>query len=445
MKKIIHVKGMYCVSCEYLIEKELKKIPNIFKVKANHKKGLLEIEASDISMKKIKRVVEKRGYKIVEEGEKKVFLPKFTKKDFFQISSLLILGLFFIWIFSYFEIYRFFPNVDENIGIAVALLLGIIASVSTCLALIGGIVMSFSSQYSLKTDSFYARALPQIYFHIGRVASFFILGGLLGVLGRSLEYSFSFAGYLTIFVALIMFYIALQILGFVPSITRLGFYLPKSLSKKIYNIQEKKHPFVPTVIGALSFFLPCGFTQSMQLIAVASGSFWTGGLIMMVFALGTLPVLFSVGIGSSYTQKKKFGFFKKAVAVVILFFSLYSLNSGLSLAGSSFNFDFWKNNTAIYSSDEQINNEDIQTVTMNIDYRFEPSQFRIKKDIPVRFIINANHITGCSDEVIIPRFNLSTGKLKNGDTAILEFTPKRKGTIPFSCWMGMIRGSFIVE
>ncbi len=436
---------MHCVSCEYLIEKELKKNPNIVKVKANHKKGFLEIESNDVSMNKITRAVEKCGYNVVQEGDKKVSTFKISKNDLFQIALLFAIGFFLIWIFSHFEISRFFPNVNENIGIAVAFLLGIIASVSTCLALIGGIVISFSSQYSHKTDSFKGRALPQIYFHIGRIAGFFFLGGLLGVLGKSIQYSFSFAGYLTIFVALIMFYIALQILGFLPSITRLGFYLPKILSKKIYTIQEKKHRFIPTIIGVLSFFLPCGFTQSMQLVAVASGSFWTGGLIMMFFALGTLPVLFSVGIGSSYTQKKKFNFFKKAVAVLILFFALYSLNSGLTLTGSSFTFNSFKTSSAIEGSSEHLDNKDVQTVTMNIDYTFKPSQFRIKNDIPVRFIIHANRVSGCSNEVIIPRLNLSTGKLNNGDTVVLEFTPTEKGTIPFSCWMGMIRGSFIVE
>jgi len=210
--------------------------------------------------------------------------------------------------------------------------------------------MSFSSQYHPSTHSFFERSLPQIYFHIGRIGGFFLLGGLLGLLGQSISYSVSFTGYLTIFVAIIMFYIGLQILNIVPNITKFGFHLPKKWSNKIHSLQENNHPFIPVLLGSLTFFLPCGFTQSMQLVAVASGSFWMGGFVMMFFALGTLPVLFSVGIGASYFQKKDFGVFKKIVGVLIVFFALYSFQSGLTLTGSKMSLDFWKNSNAIESS-----------------------------------------------------------------------------------------------
>ena len=72
-------------------------------------------------------------------------------------------------------------------------------------------------------------------------------------------------------------------------------------------------------------------------------------------------------------------------------------------------------------------------------------EFKIKKDVLVKFVVNAIRVTGCSDEVIISRLGLTTGKLKNGDKVTLEFTPTKSGVLPFSCWMGMINGRFIVE
>ncbi|HCB52054.1 TPA: hypothetical protein DEP21_05855 [Patescibacteria group bacterium] len=47
--------------------------------------------------------------------------------------------------------------------------------------------------------------------------------------------------------------------------------------------------------GVLTFFLPCGFTLAMQILAISSGNFWMGGLIMGFFALGTLPGLLGIG------------------------------------------------------------------------------------------------------------------------------------------------------
>lgn len=455
MKKTFYIKGMHCVSCEILLKKEVEKISKFKKIEVSHKKGILEIEGENIPDQEIKKAINQCGYSIVQDKKDITNSVKISKKDFLQIVIIFLIGLFIIQLFSRFEITRFFPNINENISFAIALLLGLIASVSTCLALTGGIVMSFSSQYNPNTQSFFEKSLPQIYFHIWRIGGFFILGGLLGLLGKSINYSISFTGYISIFVAFIMLYIGLQILNIVPNITKFGFHLPKKWSNKINSLQENNHPFIPAIIGALTFFLPCGFTQSMQLVAVASGNFWTGGFIMAFFALGTLPVLFLIGIGTSYSQKKDFGIFKKIVGVIIVFFALYSFQSGLRLIGSNITLDFWNNKSAIESNinkqntiqntDKNLINTDIQTITMNIDYTFEPSVFKIKKDIPVRFIINANRVGGCTNEVIIPSLNLSTGKLKNWDTAILEFTPNKTEIIPFSCWMGMEGGKIIVE
>lgn len=450
MKKTFQISGMHCVSCEMLLEKELKEIGEIKKCKASHKTGTLEIKGKYIPLIKIEEAVTHCGYKLVDETEKEEIQGKrFAFEDFLQITLILIVLLLLISLFSKIEITKFFPDIDENIGIAVAFLLGIVASVSTCLAMTGGIVMSFSSEYSVqknKIHPFLHRALPQFYFHIGRIGGFALLGGLLGSLGSTVNYSPAVTGYLTVFVAVVMFYVGLHILNLVPSITHFGFHLPKRLSHRIHTLQEKEHPLIPLLIGGLTFFLPCGFTQSMQLAAVASGSFWTGTLIMSFFALGTAPVLFSVGIGSSYAQNQNFSFIKKVIGVLIVFFGLYSFNSGLVLAGSNFTLDFWSRETAQESviGDEAVNQKTVQTVRMDVNYSFQQTEFRVKKGIPVHWEINAIRTTGCTDEVIIPRLGISTGKLRPGIN-ILEFTPLEEGVLPFSCWMGMQGGKFIVE
>jgi sulfite exporter TauE/SafE len=46
--------------------------------------------------------------------------------------------------------------------------------------------------------------------------------------------------------------------------------------------------------GALTFFLPCGFTFAMQLYALSTGNFWMGMAVMAIFAIGTLPGLLSI-------------------------------------------------------------------------------------------------------------------------------------------------------
>ena len=432
---------MHCVSCEMILEKEFKKIPGFKKCKVCHKKGIAEIEYNKkVPLSKLKKIVLNFGYEFEEvktPEKKKENLP-----NYLQITIIAIgLGVLFLTL-GKLDVMRFLPNFGSQINVLIAFFLGVIASLSTCLALTGGIVMSFGSVVQVqegKKNHLWSRAIPHIYFHIGLIGGFMLLGGLLGLVGSKINYSLTFTGYLTLLIAVIMLYIGLQILNIVPNITKLGFHLPKFMSRKIHDLEKNKHQLMPMIIGILTFFLPCGFTQTMQLAAVTSQSFFTGAIIMGAFAVGTLPVLLSVGIGSTYAQKDKMQFFHQVIGVVVIFFSLYSFNSGLVLAGSPITIDFWNRGQEFVSS--EISNN-VQVVKMDVDWSFSPTEFKVKKGVPVRWEITGINVSGCSNEIVIPQLNMRK-KIEIGMN-VLEFTPEKEGILPFSCWMGMLSGRFIV-
>lgn len=440
MKHTLPIFGMHCASCEILLGKELKKISGLKVLSISHKKQLLEVETEDESLlEKMKASAEKLGYSM----EKPSLQKKNTAEDYLHIGLLALLVFLLFKIGASMNISQYFPSVKENAGVAIALLFGLIASVSTCLALLGGVVLGLGSMMQNNTNSLLERARPHLFFHVGRVGGFFILGGILGLLGSSFEYSLSFTGYFTIALAIILFYMGLSILNIVPNITKLGFHLPKSWSKKIESLEGKNHPLAPMIIGVLTFFLPCGFTQSMQLAAVASQSFWQGAFIMSAFAIGTLPVLLSLGVGSSYAQKKDFSFLKKIVGIVVIFFALYSLNSGLVLSGSSFTFSVPKLPETVQKNSPITLENGVQTVKMNIDWVFSPDTFFIEKSVPVRWEINGINVSGCTNQIVIPSMGIQK-EIQKG-LNVVEFTPTQSGILPFSCWMGMVRGQFIVK
>jgi sulfite exporter TauE/SafE/copper chaperone CopZ len=431
---------MHCVSCEILIKNELNKIDGISISKISAKKGEAVADIDDkVDMNQISEILKKFNFSLLKDSADDQVKSSNSKSndvnDYIQIIFIfLIIGV----LFYYIDFTELFPEVSDSGGVLTALLLGLIASLSSCLAIIGGLVVGFSSLYSTDDDSLLGKSLPHIKFHIGRIVGFFILGGLLGVVGSKITYSSYGAGVMTIVVAVVMFYMALQVLNLVPNITRFGLHLPKFLSEHIHSLKEKESRWTPPLLGALTFFLPCGFTQSMQLLAISSQSFLGGGFIMAAFAAGTFPVLFLVGLGSSFASKSKFELFHKVVGVVIVFFAISSLNSGLILTGNSSLLNVQK--TEAMKSEAQSN---FQIVRMDIDYSFRQTLFKIKKDIPVRWEINAINLTGCSNEIIIPKLGISK-KLIPGKN-LIEFTPTLAGSLPFSCWMGMMYGEFIVE
>ena len=129
--------------------------------------------------------------------------------------------------------------------------------------------------------------------------------------------------------------------------------------------------------------------------------------------------------------------FRDPLFSIIIFFAIYSLNSGFVLTGG--NLTFWETGKNIEATAVS---GDVQIVKMDVDWTFKPNEFKIKKGIPVRWEITGINVSGCSNEVVIPKLGLN--KKINKGLNVLEFTPEKEGILPFSCWMGMIGGKFIV-
>jgi sulfite exporter TauE/SafE len=91
------------------------------------------------------------------------------------------------------------------------------------------------------------------------------------------------------------------------------------------------------LLGVSTFILPCGFTQSMQIYSLSTGSFLTGALTMFTFALGTLPVLGMISFASmKFSKTLQSGLFFKVAGFLVLFFAIFNLYSsilGLGIIG----------------------------------------------------------------------------------------------------------------
>ena len=87
--------------------------------------------------------------------------------------------------------------------------------------------------------------------------------------------------------------------------------------------------------------------------------------------------------------------------------------------------------------------EKTQYVTTEIDYGSYES-FTVRRGIPVEWtiVVPEGRLNGCNGEIIVPAYDLSI-KLSEGENKV-TFVPEEAGTVPYSCWMGMIRSSIEV-
>ncbi|MFH1444476.1 MAG: sulfite exporter TauE/SafE family protein [Candidatus Peregrinibacteria bacterium] len=452
------INGMTCHSCELLLERKIKSVPGVTHVNVQHRKGVAKITASADtlpSFEQLESVIREAGYKVISEQENLTIRqdhsiqhePEPSQQKWFEIGGALIIIFAIYKLLGAFDLISLAPSTAGTLTFGSTLLIGIVAGMSSCLAVTGGLLLAMAAKYNeIHGGSTPGQRLkPLMQFNIGRLASYFILGGLVGLLGQSITLSTQMTGFMSIVVALVMLYLALTILKIIPK-GSFPIQPPKAFTHWIANLSENDHPAAPFALGALTFFLPCGFTQSLQLVALASGSFWAGGLTMFIFALGTLPSLIGISYISANARGASSRLFLRFAGTLVLVLSVFNLNNGFTLVGidvpQTMAAAFGSKNTAGALPSAAAQNG-MQEVSMTVTGRgYEPSTLTIRAGIPVRFHVDGTGAGGCTRGFVIPSLGISK-VLASGDN-VFEFTPQKPGRIPFSCSMGMVRGSFTV-
>jgi sulfite exporter TauE/SafE len=219
---------------------------------------------------------------------------------------------------------------SSNVTYGTALLIGLIASISTCMAVVGGLVLSMSANFAKEGD----RVRPQVLFHVGRLVSFVVLGGVIGALGSVFQFGSTGTFVLSLIVAIVLLILGINLLDVFPWAKKFQVTLPSFMGTRLQSLKQLNHTLTPLLIGIATFFLPCGFTQSMQIYALTTGSFVTGALTMGAFALGTFPVLALLSFSSlGISKKAQSGVFFKTAGLVVIFFGLFNLINSLVAAG----------------------------------------------------------------------------------------------------------------
>ncbi len=419
---------MTCSSCELLIKGEVEKLPGVQAVEANAKTGEVVIKhQGQLDADKVRKVIKQLGYR--PDGKDEV--GKATDWLYaLGVVAVLALAWQMAKQLGLFDLVSYDP---AKVGYGSAFLVGIAASMSTCLMVVGSVVIAFSAA----TDSHEHKLKTQLSFHLGRIATFFILGGVLGLVGSYIKLSGKLWGLLAFVVAVIMAWLALSTMGLLKGI-RMGKWWTNSIAPVWSKAISSQKPWTPLLIGALTFVLPCGFTQSMQLYAISTGSFLKGALTLGLFALGTLPVLLALGMGTSGIKEKfSSGIVKKVLGILILLFALYIAKTGLGILGIA------TGSAGPQTSSTQNAQGNEQVIEMTVDGGgYRPSSFTLKEGVPVVWKIHGVYISGCTRQIKVPDFNVLE-TLSKGENEI-RFTPTKTGIIGFSCGMGMITGTFNV-
>lgn len=331
-KYTFHIHGMHCKACVFLTESELKDIPNVTSAKSNLVTHTVELtgdfgdKPEEAIAVELTEVLMKHGYTVSTE---KPSISKTNNLADFKIS--IPIALVFAVLFVALQKVGLVNLVNSSeVTYGTAFVIGIIASLSTCMAVVGGLLLSLSATFAKEGD----RLKPQLLFHGGRIVSFFILGGVIGAIGTAFALNTSWTFILSLIIGIVMLILGINLLDVFHFAKRFQPSMPKFISSQVHGISKLNHRLTPLLVGVVTFFLPCGYTQSMQIYTLSTGSFLNGGLTMLSYALGTLPVLALVSF-SSFRMKNspKAGIFFKSAGLIVIMFAFFNLINSLVIIG----------------------------------------------------------------------------------------------------------------
>ncbi|MBI4281018.1 sulfite exporter TauE/SafE family protein [Candidatus Uhrbacteria bacterium] len=462
----LRIEGMHCRSCELTIERAVKEIKGVKKVEVDAGRGMARVELDDSrtpDYKEFQAAIGQQGYTVrqsLEPGNQKSVGELRSvaehRPGVWTLVGLLAMVLLIGFFLNRWGLLKPSVALGSSIGFLAAFLIGLVAASSSCLAVAGGLMLSTVVRLGSRESSLTLRQRmrPVLLFVGGRLLGYGIFGGLIGVLGKTLSPSPFVSGLITLVAALIMVILGLQMLHLAPAwLKRLIPRLSKSLSRKVLAGDRLRHPAAPLLLGAGTFFLPCGFTQALQLLVLTTGSLTVGASVLFAFALGTAPALLALGFASNALKGKAGQFFFRFSGALVVVLGLWNVQNGLAITGHPLSWPKFslplraiEAPSGATESDQLVRREtNAQVVAIDVGVRgFTPAAFTVARNVSVRLEISGPVAgRGCLSVFQIPKLGISE-LLKAGQTTAITFTPTKTGSYVYSCSMGMFRGRFEV-
>ena len=417
----VKIEGIYCEHCRTTISSFIKKADSQSSVKISG--NIARIISDKLSKQDIVLGVTRSGYITKEEWISESF-NKWKLLQIVELTGIIALILIFRFVLKKilgYDILNVIPVIDAKATLPALLIAGFLTSFH-CIGMCGAINLAVSKSSS-----------KALLYNCGRILCYASVGFFAGLIGKTFSINQTVLSILIIILSLFMVIFGLSMTGLF-SISFKHRPLPKGIKTSSVFLT-----------GVLNGFMPCTPLITMQVYAVSTANPVKGFLSMLMFGLGTLPVMLGVSFFQNFFAKKK-EILQKILAAFILLLGLSmalrgltglgfsGLSGGLSLSEES--LKNWK--VADVASDGKT-----QKVEISLSYDGYEN-FAVKKGIPVTLIIDAeeDYITGCNNRVISQDFNfdktLTAGKNE------ITFFPEEQGTYIYTCWMYMLKNKIYV-
>ncbi|MCU0508888.1 MAG: sulfite exporter TauE/SafE family protein [Anaerolineae bacterium] len=327
-------------------------------------------------------------------------------------------------------------------------------------------------------------ARPIVLFLTAKVIAYTILGFLLGWLGSMFQLTPTMRMVLLVIIGAFMIGTALRMLNVHPIFRYFALEPPRFITRYIRRKSKgEADAFTPLFLGALTVLIPCGVTQAMMAVAMASGDPLVGATTMFAFTLGTTPVFFALAYLATRLGQRMEKAFVRVVAIALIVFGLVSIDSALTLGGFPYSFTNMRMAMSGGRASEQpvaVNGQrplhpapvmvgatpapgqsagagaDLSTafgpegrpntVTVNVKNEgYFPQVVRAKADTALKLAMVSDQTYSCARALVIPALGVEEMLPETG-TVLIDIPPQPAGSrLFYSCSMGMYSGVIVFE
>ncbi len=331
---------------------------------------------------------------------------------------------------------------------------------------------------------------PILLFLTAKLIAYTLLGFVLGWVGSVFQLTPTMRAILLVAIGVFMVGNALRMLNVHPIFRYFALEPPSFVTRYIRRkSKDQSSALTPLFLGALTVFIPCGVTQAMMAVAMATGSPVAGATIMFAFVLGTSPVFFAVAYLATTLGARLEKNFMRIVAVIVLVLGLVSIDSGLTLAGWPYSVSNLRMAAAGTDSDSApvvaaaqptaqptphvaapptkpaqnpkpaqgagsadlanmvgpaVSASSTVTITVTND-GYAPTTTRAKPDQPIRLALVTKNTYSCARAFVIRSLKIEKMLPETG-TVMIDLPPQRAGSkLFYSCSMGMYSGVIVFD
>lgn len=209
--------------------------------------------------------------------------------------------------------------------IAAGFILGLIGSLH-CAGMCGPIAINLP----LRGETFFEKFISGLLYNSGRILMYGIMGAVFGSIGKGL-YLLGIQQWVSIIMGSIM--ILSVFIPFVfKKINLIQFdffagFLRKAI-QKLFKIRSYKGLFL---IGMLNSLLPCGLVYVAIIGAIATGNLFYGGMYLILFGLGTIPMMLTISlIGNAITTNIR-NIFNRIIPFLVVIIGAIFILRGMCL------------------------------------------------------------------------------------------------------------------